>query len=152
MREQKTKAQVKKPQQILDNTHPMSTHWHSHINQLPPHIPFPIIYNNNTMDIEFLEQMRKCNKSGIVSNDEISNLHLGSDARVWVSISLPPARYQPHLLIPSAQTINQTKAKNPEMRFNSQQIVSYWLGLRTQNPVLKEVVTRSTCWNKEERP
>ena len=86
MREQKTKAQVKKPQQILDNTHPMSTHWHSHINQLPPHIPFPIIYNNNTMDIEFLQQMRKCNKSGIVSNDEIFNLHLGSGARVWVSI------------------------------------------------------------------
>ena len=53
--------------------------------------------------------------------------------------SLPPARHQPHLLIPSAQTINQKKAKNPEMRFNSQQIVSYCLGLRTQNPKLKEV-------------
>ena len=52
---------------------------------------------------------------------------------------LPPARHQPHLLIPSAQTINQKKAKNPEMRSNSQQIVSYCLGLRTQNPGLREV-------------
>ena len=40
---------------------------------------------------------------------------------------LPTARHQPHLLIPSAETINQKKAKNPEMRFNSQQIVSYCL-------------------------
>ena len=52
---------------------------------------------------------------------------------------LPPARHQPHLLIPSAQTINQKKTKNPEIRFNSIQIVSYCLGLRTQNPVLREV-------------
>ena len=55
------------------------------------------------------------------------------------SASLPPARHQPHLLIPSAQTINHKKAKNPEMRFNSQQIESYCLGLRTQNPRLREV-------------
>ena len=52
---------------------------------------------------------------------------------------LPPARHQPHLLIPFAQTINQKKAKNPEIWFNSQQIVSYCLGLRTQNPGLREV-------------
>ena len=31
------------------------------------------------------------------------------------------------------------KIKNPEMRFNFQQIVSYCLGLRTQNPGLREV-------------
>ena len=60
---------------------------------------------------------------------------------VWIleSAPLPPARHQPHLLIPSAQTTNQKKAKNPEMRFNSQQIVSYCLGLCTQNPGLREV-------------
>ena len=52
---------------------------------------------------------------------------------------LPSVRHQPHLLIPYAQTINQKKAKKPEMRFNSQQIVSYCLGLRTQNPGLREV-------------
>ena len=31
------------------------------------------------------------------------------------------------------------KTKNPEMRFDFQQIVSYCLGLRTQNPGLREV-------------
>ena len=46
---------------------------------------------------------------------------------------LPPARQQPRLLIQSAQTINQKKAKNPEM------IVSYCLGLCTQKPGLREV-------------
>ena len=34
---------------------------------------------------------------------------------------------------------NQKKAKNPEMRFSSQQIVSYCLGLHIQNPGLREV-------------
>ena len=52
---------------------------------------------------------------------------------------LPPARHQPHLLIPSPQTINQKQAKKPEMRSNFQQIVSYCLGLHTQNPGLREV-------------
>ena len=53
--------------------------------------------------------------------------------------SLPPARHQPHLLIPSTQTFNQKKPTNPEMRFNSQKIILYCLGLRTQNPGLREV-------------
>ena len=52
---------------------------------------------------------------------------------------LPPERHHPHLLIPYAQTINQKKAKNTEMRLPSQQIVSYCLGLCTQNPGLREV-------------
>ena len=52
---------------------------------------------------------------------------------------LPPGRYQAHLLIPSAQTINLKKAKNPEMIFNSQKILSYCHGLHTQNPALREV-------------
>ena len=52
---------------------------------------------------------------------------------------LPPARHLPHLLIPSAQTNNHKKAKNPEMRFNLQQIPSYCLGLCTQNPAIREV-------------
>ena len=52
---------------------------------------------------------------------------------------LPSARHQPLSLISSAQTINQKKAKNPEIRFNSQPIASYCLGLRTQNPGLREV-------------
>ena len=57
---------------------------------------------------------------------------------------LPPARHQPHLLIPSAQTINQKKAKNPEMRINSQQITLYCPGLYTQNPGLREVDLESS--------
>ena len=36
-------------------------------------------------------------------------------------------------------TTNLKKAKNPEMRFNSQQIASYCLGLCTQNPGIREV-------------
>ena len=48
---------------------------------LPTHIsPSAVIYNSNTMDIEFLVQMRQCNKCESVQNDEIFNLHLGSDA------------------------------------------------------------------------
>ena len=34
---------------------------------------------------------------------------------------------------------NQKKAKNPVIRFSSQQIVSYCLGLHIQNPGLTEV-------------
>ena len=52
---------------------------------------------------------------------------------------LPPARHQLHLLIPCTQTINQEKVKKPEMRFNSQQIEPYCLGLPSQNPGLREV-------------
>ena len=37
-------------------------------------------YNNNTMDTEFLAQMRQSNKCGSVRNDQIFNLHLGSGA------------------------------------------------------------------------
>ena len=52
---------------------------------------------------------------------------------------LPPARHQPHLMIPSAETINQKEAKNPEMRFHSPQIELYCLGLDSQNLGLREV-------------
>ena len=52
---------------------------------------------------------------------------------------LPPARHQPHPLTPSTQTIIQEETKDSEKRPNSQQIVSYCLGLHTQNPGLREV-------------
>ena len=46
-----------------------------------PHLSHsPIICNNNTMDIEFLVQMRQSDKCGGVRNDDIFNLHLGSGA------------------------------------------------------------------------
>ena len=54
--------------------------------------------------------------------------------------SASPASYKVSVtLILSAQTINQEKIINPEMRSNFQQIVLYCLGLCTQNPGLKEV-------------
>ena len=47
----------------------------------PTSIPFPpIIHNNNTIDTEFLVQMRQSTKCGSVKNDEIFNLYLGSGA------------------------------------------------------------------------
>ena len=63
---------------------------------------------------------------------------------------LPSGRRQPHLLIVSTQTSNHKKAKNPEIQFNFQQIVSYCLGLRTQNPGLREVhFERSPKWGSD---
>ena len=91
------------------------------------------------MDMAFLVQMRQSNKCGSVRNDEIINLHLGSGAGPWVSI--------PYLLQDTShicwfhppKTINQEKTKNPEMRSNFQQILSYCLDLRTQNPGTKTI-------------
>ena len=56
----------------------------------------------------------------------------------WSRHVLPLARHQPHLLIPFVQTINHEKAKNPEMRFNSHQIILYCLKIRAQIPGLRE--------------
>ena len=64
MREQKAKAEVKKKKNKLwDNTQPLSpTHiliWINHpLPQPMPSPPPPIIRNNNTMDTEFLVQIR----------------------------------------------------------------------------------------------
>ena len=81
--------------------------------------------------------MRQSNKCGSVRNDEVFNLHLGSGAGPWISI--PCLLQDTSHIFPSTQTINQKKPNNPEMRFNSQQMVSYCLGLCTQNPGLREV-------------
>ena len=70
--------------------HPfINIHPDPNINQPPPPThppPPPIIHNNNTMDTKFLVQMRQSNKCGSVKNNEIFNLHLGSDAGPWVII------------------------------------------------------------------
>ena len=55
-------------------------HPHPDRNQPLSPIPSPIVYNDKTMNIEFLVQMRQSNKCGSVRNDEIFNLHLGSGA------------------------------------------------------------------------
>ena len=84
--------------------------------------------------------MRQPNKCGSARNNEIFNLlTLGIWCGPLSQHPLPPTRHQSHLLIPSAQTINQKKAKNPEMRFKSQQIILYCIGLLTQNPGQREV-------------
>ena len=73
---------------LWDNTHPLSpptTHTLIWINH--PHLSHPpIIYNNNTMDTEFLVEMRQSNKCGSLRKDEIFNLHLGSGVGPWISI------------------------------------------------------------------
>ena len=56
---------------------------------------------------------------------------------------LPPARHQPHPLISTAHGIIQEE-KNPEKRSIYQQIIFICLGLRIQNPAIREVVTRLT--------
>ena len=77
------------------------------------------------MNTEFLVKRRQSNKCASVRNDEIFNLHFASGVD--------------DSLISSGQRINQKKVKNPEIRFNSQQIISYYLGLRTKDPGLREV-------------
>ena len=83
MGEQKTKAQVK-TKKLRDNTNPLSPPPHPDMNQPPPipppptapHLSHPpIIHNHNTMDTEFLVQMRQSNKCGSGRNDEIFNIH-----------------------------------------------------------------------------
>ena len=130
---QKDKSTHKKTQQnyeIIPTPVPPPTPWYE---STTTHLSHPrIIHNNNKMDTEFLVQMKQSNKCGSVRNNEIFNLHLGSGTGPWVSI--------PCLLKDTSHlTINLKKAKNPEMRFNSQQIVSYGLGLCTQNPGLRQV-------------
>ena len=78
MRDQKTKAQINKKYKLRDNTHPLSPTHTQDESTTPTYLIPPIIDNNNTMDTEFLVQMRQSNKCGSVRNDEIFNLHLGS--------------------------------------------------------------------------
>ena len=71
-----------KKYKVRDNTHCLSPYPYPDINQPPPPPPtYPIPPSFTiTMDTEFLVQMRQSNKCGSIRNDEIFNLHLGSDA------------------------------------------------------------------------
>ena len=51
----------------------------------------------------------------------------------------PASCKTPPTLIPSGQTNSLKKTKNPEMRVNFHEIVSYCLDVCTQNPGLREV-------------
>ena len=108
----------------------------------PPHLFHPPIVCNKIMEMAFLVQMTQSNKCWSVRNGEIINLDfldLGSGAGPSVSI---PCLLQDtshiHWFHPP-KTINQEKTKKTEMTSNFQEIKSYCLGLRTQNPGLREV-------------
>ena len=78
MREQKTKAQIKKHCELIPTPCPPPPPWYE---STTPHLSHPpTIHKNNTMDTEFLVQMTQSNKCESVRNDEIFNLHLGSGA------------------------------------------------------------------------
>ena len=85
MRKQIQKPKKKNYKMVLTPCPPPPTHTHTlthpNINQAPPHLFHPpSICNNNTMGMEFLVQIRQCNKCGSARNDEIINLHVGSEA------------------------------------------------------------------------
>ena len=106
MREQKAKPQAKKRNYKI-----IPTSWYESTTLILCHTP--IIDNNNTMDTEFLVQMRQSNKCGSVRNDEIFNLHLGSGAGPWVSI---PCLLQDTSHIYWFHPPNQIARKNKEPR------------------------------------
>ena len=92
------------------------SHTHTPIESTIPHLSDPpIIHNNNIMDKEVLVQMRQSNKCESVRMMKYSTYTLGIWCRPLSQHPLAPARHQPHLLIPSIQTINQKNPKNPEI-------------------------------------
>ena len=136
MREQKAKAHVK--EKIWDNTLPLSCHPHPDMNQPPPTYSIPPSFIITIQWTQFLVQMRQSNKCGKVRNDEISTYTwdlvraLESASRFLQDTS---HIYWFHL----PKQLTRKKPNKPEMRFNSQQIVPYCLGLCTQNPGLREI-------------
>ena len=97
----------------------------------PQHSHYAIICSYKT--VISLAQMKQSNGCGSVRNNEIFDL--GSGASPWFSI-LAYCKTPAHPFIPSAKTVNPGETKNPGKRSNSQQIVSYCLGLCTENPGL----------------
>ena len=86
MKEQRTNTQVKKKKKNLQYPPPApSTPSYKSTN---PHISHPpTIGNSNTMEIEFLVQIRQSDKCGNLSNDDVFNLYLGPGVGPGVSIS-----------------------------------------------------------------
>ena len=117
MRDQKTKAQIKKNCEIIP------TPWYK---STTPHLFHPpIIHNNNTMNTEFLVQMRQSNKCGSVRNDEIFNLHLGSGVGPWVSIPC---------LLQDTSHINDIVAIAIKLRYVHDNVCSYISGTWVEDP------------------
>ena len=61
------------------------------------------------------------------------------DLVLALEFASPDSCKTPATFIDSIRPINQKKAKNLEIRFTSQQIVSYCHGLGKQNPGLREL-------------
>ena len=101
----------------------------------PSHSPI-ICTNTNTMIMISLARMRQSNGYGSVRNEDIFKLHLGSGA--GPSISIPCLLQYTSHIHPPKQT-SKKKQKILKKRSNSQQIVSYCLGLCTQNSGLRQV-------------
>ena len=82
--------------------------------------------------------MGQCNRCVSVRND-VNSTHTWD--LVWALESASPASCKtPATSIDSIRPNNHLEeTKNPEKRSNIQQILSYCLGLRTQNPRLREV-------------
>ena len=114
MREQNTAAQEKKknhkmkPIPCIPPSQP-----HTNINQPPLHLSHPpIIYNNNTMDMEFLVQIRQTNKCGSVRNDEI--IHLGSLVQALGSASSASCKIPATFIDSICPNNHSTKQENIE--------------------------------------
>ena len=120
------------------NTPPYThTHTHTHTHTQPSHAF--IVSSNNAMIIISLAQMRQSNEYERWKYKKWWYILLYNLLGPLSLDPLPPARHQPQSLILSAQTINQEKTKNLEMRSNFKQIVLNFLGLHTQNPGLRQV-------------
>ena len=76
-KKQTNKQNKKKKQKLQDNTHQLSPSPTPCYKSTTTHLTHPpIICNNNTMDIEFLVQMRQSDKCGSVRNDDVFNVDL----------------------------------------------------------------------------
>ena len=141
----------------------MSPHPHPDLNHIPPPTPNlshpPMIYNNSTMDLEFLVQKRQSNKCKSVRNDEIFNLHLASGMGPWVRIFclLQDTSYICWFHPPKQLTRKKQRTQkwdstpNKSYRAALEHNADPWLREVDLEQALREAVTRSTCWKKEER-
>ena len=105
-----------------------------------PSLPMPsaITHNNNTMDPEFLRQMRQSNKWGSVKNDELFNLHLGSGVGPWVSIPCLLQDTSHIYWFHPPKQFNRKKQITQKWDSAPQQIVLYCHGPHRENTGLRE--------------
>ena len=123
-------------------------------------IPSPIVCNN-TMDKKFLLRLEQSNICGSVTTNKVFNWPLGSGASPLVSVAyfLQDTSYIHWFNLPKQSPRNKQriqKKKSTPSKFY-QTAFAYIHRMQswkryTSHRVLREVVTRSTCWKKEEIP